>query len=297
VSTEPDADWRSPTEGPGDGLPGFVQGRGDPVVFLPGLSFTHGVPTGPIRAFESGLLGPLSRALTLHWTSRRVGVPPGYRMADFAADYADDIRRRFDRPMPVIGFSTGGSIGLQLALDHPEVVERLVVVAADARLSDGTRASNLRWIDDLRRGDVSAAWQEMGTDMIAEPGPSGRLRSLMAAAGARMTPEDCTDGMRTAEAELDFDLTGELARIPTPTLLVVGTTDASTSPGAAMRTQASLPAGEVLVLPHVGHLGSLLDRGAIARIRDFVRGSRAPDAPPPMRSGRAALGRGPTPGA
>lgn len=260
-------------EGADDGtvdLPTFTQGRGEPVVYLPGLSFTHGVPSGALRALEAGLIGPLSRVVTLHWTGRRVGVPEGYRMADFADDHAQDIRRRFDGPMTVVGFSSGGFLALQLALDHPDVVRRLVVVGADARISERTRESNLRWIGDLRRGDVARAWQEMGTDMIAEPGRTSRLRSLLAAAAARITPQDCTDGLRTAEAELDFDLTAELARIATPTLLVVGTADASTSVGAVMRTQAGLPDGEVLVVPRTGHLGSLMDPGAVARIRDFV---------------------------
>lgn len=255
-----------------DGLPEFVQGTGPSAVYLPGLSFGHGVPTGPLRALESGLLGPLSGAVTLHWTGRRVGVPAGFTVADFAADYAAHIREHFDGPVPVIGFSTGGFIGFQLALDHPDVVQRLVVVASDARISEATRAFNERWIEHLERGDVAAAWQETGAVQGAEPGSVGRIGALLAEVAARLTPDDWTDGVRTAQAELDFDVTAELGRIAAPTLLVVGTGDASTSPGAAMRTQAALPDAELLVVPHTGHLGTLLDPGAIVRIRDFVRG-------------------------
>jgi pimeloyl-ACP methyl ester carboxylesterase len=174
--------------------------------------------------------------------------------------------------MPVIGFSSGGFLALQLALDHPDVVRRLVVVGADARISADTRASNLRWIECLRAGDLPGAWRELGTDALADPGRWSRLLSWATSAAALMTTGDCTDGIRTAQSELDFDLTGSLARITAPTLLVAGGRDATLSTGSVMRTARALPHGSLVVLPRTGHLGSLLDPGAVRRIRGFVRG-------------------------
>lgn len=266
--------------GPGDvgaagGAPpleGFVQGRGAPFVHLPGLGFAHGRPTGPVRAFESALIGPLSAGHEVHWIGRRVGVPGGYTLADFARDYAEEIERRFGRPMPVVGFSSGGMLGLQLALDHPEVVDRLVVVGAGARLSDAARASERRWIAHLEHGRVAEAWRELAADVTADPEGRNLLGATLDAVGPHLTPADCTDGIRMAQAELDVDLLPRLPSLEVPTLLVVGTRDPSVGMGLAMRTRDAIPGAELLALPRSAHLGSMAHPRAIARISEFLRG-------------------------
>jgi len=253
-------------------LNGFVQGRGSPVVHLPGLGFANGLPTGAARAFESALIGPLSAGQEVHWIGRRVGVPVGYTMADFARDYADEIGRRFDRPMPVVGFSTGGMLGLQLALDHPEVVDRLVVVGAGARLSDSARASERRWVSHLEHGRVAEAWRELAADATADPEARGLLAAALDAVGPHLTPADFSDGIRMAEAELDIDLLPRLPAVGVPTLLVVGARDPSVGMGLAMRTRDAIPGAELLVLPRSGHLTSMVHPRAIAGISEFLRG-------------------------
>jgi pimeloyl-ACP methyl ester carboxylesterase len=273
VVTEPRVDHDS--EAPDEGEPvlaGFVQGRGAPLVYLPGLSFAHGLPTGPVRAFESALIGPLSASHEVHWIGRRVGVPAGYALAEFAGDYAVEIDRRFGRPMPVVGFSSGGMLGLELALDHPGVVDRLVVVGAGARLSAAARESEGRWITHLAAGRVAEAWRELAADFTADPEGRGVLGAALDAVGPHLTPADCTDGIRLAEAELDVDLLPRLPSLAVPTLLVVGARDPSVGAGLAMRTREAIPGAEVLVLPRSAHLGSMVHPRAIARISAFLRG-------------------------
>ena len=120
----------------------------------------------------------------VHWVGRSPALPPGTTMADLAEDYARAIRARFCRPVPVVGFSTGGFLGLQLAVDHPDVVERLVVVGAAYRLSEQGRATNLRWVAALEQGRVSDAWTELARDVVS----SEPARSLMGAALATIGP-------------------------------------------------------------------------------------------------------------
>lgn len=268
----PEASCPGGAAGDGPALEGFVQGRGAPLVHLPGLGFAHGSPTGPARVLEAALIGPLSAGHEVHWISRRVGVPAGYTLADFARDCADEIGRRFDRPMPVVGFSSGGMLAMQLALDHPEVVDRLVVVGAGARLSDAARASERRWIAHLEHGRVVEAWRELAADTTADPEGRRLLGSALDAFGPRLTPADCTDGIRVARAELDVDLLPRLPSLGVPTLLVVGTRDPSVGMGLAMRTRDAIPRAELLVLPRAAHLASMVHPRAIARISEFLRG-------------------------
>ena len=255
----------------GDALPRFVQGRGTPLVLLPGLSFSHGIPTGAMRALESALILSLSARHEVHWLGRRPGVPDGFELPDFANDYAAEIRRRFGRAMPVVGFSSGGLLGLQLALDHPDVVERLVVIGAAGRLSDSARDSDRRWIAALEQGRIADAWGALVSDISDGAVAARLLTSILGVVSPWVTPADCIDGMRTARAEVDVELTDSLSQMRVPTLLVVGGRDPNVGVGLATRTRAAIPGAELLVLPRAGHLGSMVHPRTTERIGRFLR--------------------------
>ncbi|GMQ86565.1 MAG: 2-succinyl-6-hydroxy-2,4-cyclohexadiene-1-carboxylate synthase [Acidimicrobiia bacterium] len=67
-------------------------------------------------------------------------------------------------PVPVLGYSMGGRIAMSLALDHPELVERLVVISAGPGIRDAReRAARARRDDHL-----AAQIQELGVDRFLE---------------------------------------------------------------------------------------------------------------------------------
>ncbi|MFG2341008.1 thioesterase domain-containing protein [Streptomyces yangpuensis] len=70
------------------------------------------------------MLRPFGERFTTHLVVRPPGLPPATTMAQPAAAHADAIRATFSRPVNVLGLSTGGSLALQLAADHPELVSR-----------------------------------------------------------------------------------------------------------------------------------------------------------------------------
>jgi pimeloyl-ACP methyl ester carboxylesterase len=252
------------------GLPVMVLGAGPPVVFLPGLSFTHGPPTGAARLWERATLRRLSGQVQVHWVGRRRAVPAGYAISDFAKDCADALRSRFDRPMAVVGFSTGGFLGMQLAADHPDLVERLVVAGAGHRLSDAGRAANLRWIEALTERRAGDAWRELAADVVTSGSAQAVVGAALAAIAPLITPDDCTDGIRTAAAESSLDLSPSLARISAPTLLVAGDRDASCTPSILAETQRGIPDAHLALLPGVTHLGALTSRAASRTITAFL---------------------------
>lgn len=111
------------------GMPYLCVGTGPPLLFMPGLSTHHRLPRGFDRRTQLAQLAPWTTMRRVWWVNRRPGLPPGTTMADLARDYAVAMPGRFPGPVDVLGVSTGGSVALQLALDHPELVRRLVLVA------------------------------------------------------------------------------------------------------------------------------------------------------------------------
>ena len=79
-------------------------------------------------------------------------------MVEVANDYAAMLREWGDAPIDVLGVSTGGSVALQLALDHPDLVRHLVLLASGCRLGARGQAAHRSVMDSLRSGDRCAAW-------------------------------------------------------------------------------------------------------------------------------------------
>lgn len=249
------------------------------VVYLPGLG-PHSTGRTPRQRLLQRL-EVLGLALTFEvWlVGRRSPVHEGMSIADLAAEHASAIRSRFDRPVDVIGESTGGSIALQLALDHPDVVKRLVLVSAAARLRPRGEEAQDEVAARVRAGHPRAA----AATMLATTNEGPIRRRLLYLAGLVLgrlvIGRDDPELVLTIEAEDGFDLRGDLSRVAAPTLLIGGGRDGYYSPEFLARTADGIPSAVHVELPRKGHLSAMLD-GAVRRaIRAHLQpeGRRGPD--------------------
>ena len=147
------------------GLPCLSFGDGPPLVVFPGLGMSNANPAGIQRWGEVRLLAPLARAFTVYRVGRRAGLEPGTTMADLANDYAGALEEEFCGPVDVLGISTGGSVALQLAIDNPQLVRRLVVAGAAYRLSEHGREFQRRIAQLSATGDRRRISQSMAPDV------------------------------------------------------------------------------------------------------------------------------------
>jgi pimeloyl-ACP methyl ester carboxylesterase len=226
-------------------------------VLLPGLTFDHRCD-GMRGWMLTGALGFLTHEHTIVAIQRRRHLGRGSSMADIAADYATALRGHFGRPMPVVGISTGGSVGLQLAADHPDVVERLLVLSSACRLGDEGRRLQLRLAQLAAGGDWSGVIGEL-VEFFQGRSPLLRwslwpLLRLTVPIIARLARPDTPDEfIATIEAEDAFDLCSSLTRISAPTLVVGGARDPFYPPELFRRTAAGIPNGRLLLDPRAGH--------------------------------------------
>ena len=246
----------------GRGLAYMKLGSGVPVVVAAGLVADHRPLRGIERRLQLRQLRPLAAKRTVWWVNRRRGLDPHASMADIADDYADALRRTFDGPVDVIGISTGGSVALQLAADHPEVIRRLVVAASGSRLGARGRQEQLDLADRVRARKPRAA----AAGAIGTTGANMLSRAVLTAAGwimgsALFAVDEPDDVLVTIEAEDLFDLTGRLGEIRVPVLVVGGTRDRAYDSGAAFtQTADGIPGARLILYQGKGHLGVLAGR-------------------------------------
>jgi pimeloyl-ACP methyl ester carboxylesterase len=249
-------------------------GAGDTLVFLPGLSGDHALPSGTQLSFEVRQLRSLADSgREVVWLNRRIGLLPQVTMADIAADYASVIQTELDPPVDVIGLSTGGSVALQLAVDHPQLVRTLVITSAAYRLSDRGRLVQQQMAAHLKSGRPRRAGAVEFAATAAGPVGSAVLSGVGWAMGRRMFGKSDGDLLAVIAAEDAFDVRDRLGRVTARTLVIGAERDRFYSPELFRDTAVRIPRGRLLLYPRTGHMGTLLRRRYLGDVRAFLDGT------------------------
>lgn len=246
------------------GVPFLRLGSGPHLLVASGLTPEHTNPVGRWRETSLKWAEPFAAHFTVWMLNRRPGLERGATISDVADDYAGAIEHDLGGgPVHVHGTSTGGSVSLQLAIDHPHMVERLVVASSACRLSERGRELQRVVATRTAAGDPRGAWAEMVAAMapraLAVP-----ARGLGWMVGRWFTAEDPSDMLRMIEAEDVFDVSDSLGAITAATLVMGGTKDVFYSEELFRRTADGIPQGQVRIYDGKGHA--------------YVAGSRAPAA-------------------
>lgn len=252
------------------GMPFLSFGSGPPLVVLPGISANHAAPAGGERRALTQPLLPFAQARRVWWVNRRPSLALDATMAELARDYAEALRSRFDGPVDVLAFSTGGSVALQLAVDHPDVVKRLVIVSAAYRLGPHGAPVQLRVAEELRAERPRRAAAEMFGLLGATAGTGRIFAALGWLIGPAFFRTSTSDLLATIHAEDGFDLRGRLGWITAPTLVIGGDRDAYYSPELFTETAALIPSGQLILYPGRGHLGTQTAPGFVQEVLGFL---------------------------
>jgi pimeloyl-ACP methyl ester carboxylesterase len=262
---------------PGRGSAGFLHddapylkiGQGPPLVIVPGLTSQHDVPRGWQRRLALAPARPLARVFTVYVVNRKRGLQPGESMSDIAGHLANAIERDLGQPVFLQGTSTGGSVVLQLAVDRPDLVRRLVVVAAAYRLGPRGRELQAEMARLIRAGKPREAWASVMTAML--PGPlRGPARPLSRLAASRMVPADPTDLLVTLDAEDAFNVEADLPRVTAPTLVIGGSNDHFYTQELFQGTAAGVQDGRVHIFPGWGHVRASSSTATTRLTRGFM---------------------------
>ncbi|WP_440086528.1 alpha/beta fold hydrolase [Streptosporangium sp. LJ11] len=252
-------------------LPYYALGDGPPLVVLRWFTPVHANPAGPARGVELRVLAPLARHFRLYAVGRAPGMAPGTTMADIAARHAEALHAEFGGPVDVLGLSSGGSVALQLAADHPDVVRALVVAGAAHRLTPDVRRLQRRYTEEVAAG--RRGLQHQAITAAASPAGRGLARVLLWLLDPLVRPGDPRDMLAFARAEDGFDLGGRLADVVAPTLVLGGERDLDYPVELFRETAEGVRDGRLIIYPGLGHLGVFRSGRLAADVTAFLAGT------------------------
>ena len=148
-----------------------------------------------------------------------------------------------------MGLSTGGLIAQHLALRHPELVRRLVLVVTGARIAEPGRQICQSWLDQVQRRDWRALRGTL-TASAVDGRTAQRLARLLGGSGRQPDARDVADFEATVRADLRHDTSTVLPQMSVPTLILGGLDDPFFPEPVLRATAAAIPGAHVQV--HAG---------------------------------------------
>ena len=233
-------------------MPYVSFGRGEKaLILLPGLS--DALMT--VRGKALLLAGPYRIFFEKYrvWMfSRKDPLPKGCSIRDMAADQAEAMCLLGLENAAVMGVSEGGMIAQYLAVDAPELVEKLVIAVSAPRANAVIRACIDQWTEDIRRNDHRQLMIDTAEKSYS-PAYLKRYRKLYPFLGAVTKPHDYGRFLVNAEAILRFDAFRALSGIRCPTLIIGGGDDQIVGIEASYEMNRQIPNSSLFVYPGLGH--------------------------------------------
>ena len=201
----------------------------------------------------------------------------GYRevmtLEEMAEDFYLLLRQLNLEKVAWFGCSIGGMIGMRLALAHPDALDSLVLIATSAQLDPSTiKASTLHLWKMFRNGhreDIADSAMKL---FFATQTYQTR-RELIAKYRTELVSTEDANGMFAAAlaAFNRTDISSEIHRIKTRTLVIAGREDLAATPAQADFIAAQIPDAELKIIEDASQLVGIEKPLEIAKlVRDFL---------------------------
>jgi len=154
----------------------------------------------------------------------------------------------------VAGFSLGGTIAMRMAIDHPERVRGLVLVATSSRVGSAAAGWYRERVDMVERNDpgLRATLDRDTADVYAQF-PSELEGGLLIRRQSTADPRGYGNACAAMAALNAAPLDPELSRISAPTLIVASELDRHCPPKAAAIIAGGIKGSRLEVIPGAGH--------------------------------------------
>ena len=202
---------------------------------------------------------------TIRYDRRGYGRSPAATQGYYATDDLAAILHQVNiKRVAIVGSSHGGEISINFTLDHPEIVEQLVLVGAVVGGMPYTKHFLERGDvlgKPLEKGDIKGAIAAATKDKyLTAPGSDAARKRMADILSAN--PQDLTHPYLELPEKPALPRLGE---IHVPTLVLIGDADIPDVHVHAGAIEAGIPRSHIVVISDVGHLMYLEKPAAFSR--------------------------------
>lgn len=245
----------------------FTFGRGEKnLLVIPGLSVRSIMPSAEAIAKAYEIFTPDYR---VWFAEHRTKVPPDFTVAMMARDLGEFLTGLGLRSVDVLGVSMGGMAAQCLALDHPELINRLVLGSTASQISPSAAEVIRRWVRLAEKRDAPGLCRSFA-DLVYSPGFRQGVEPMVQSMARSLTEEELEQFANTARGLLGFRVSHLLSRISCP-VFVIGAKKDLVLTGEASEELARQTNGRLYLYENYGH--AVYDEAPDyrSRVLDYLR--------------------------
>ena len=201
--------------------------------------------------------------------SRKNHMEEGYSTRDMAKDQAEAMRILGISNAMVIGVSQGGMIAQYLAIDYPDLVEKLVLAVTLSKQNRMVREVIGNWIKLAGQGDYRRLWIDTAEKSYSE-NYLKKYRFLYSILGKMSKPKDLDRFLIQANACIGHDAYAELEQIKCPTLVIGGDDDKIVGGNASAELSDRIKNSELFLYKGLGHAAYEEAKDFHSRVQSFL---------------------------
>lgn len=230
-----------------------LHGKGRPLVFIAGFGADHTVWREVYPRFRDRYRILLFDNPATGRTRDSGGPLTAELMADGAAGLINTLGLK--KPH-IVGQSMGGTIAQMLAINYPEIIDRLVIVNSVHRWSGRMLMAERGIICAIKHGasldcqlEIIMPWL-FGNGALSDEDRKAALKKMLL---DNPNPPPVEDLERQYNALTEFDSSGSLYKINAPTLVIISEDDIIALPGESETLAGKIAGARIARLPG-GHV-------------------------------------------
>ena len=219
-----------------------------PLVIIPGLTLRDVKGAGWSLAYMYRIF---AKDYRVYIFDKKEIIPEGYTIKNLADDLAHAMRELDIKNAHIFGVSQGGMVAQCLALDYPELVDKLVLGVTLSRNNSTVENVIQKWVQLSEKNDFEGIVADMMEIMYSESYVK-KYRWLFPILTKISKPKDKNRFMTLAKACLTCDTYDRLEEIQCPTLVLGGKQDQIVT-GEASEEMAEKLGCEIYMYERLGH--------------------------------------------
>lgn len=187
--------------------------------------------------------------------SRKNQLEQGYSTRDMARDIKAAADKLGITKAHVMGVSQGGMIAQYIAIDYPELVEKLVLVVTLSKQNETVQKVVKRWIKMAEDGDYKNLMIDTTEKSYTEEYiRRKRLRMLYPLLGRFGKPKDFKRFIIQANSCIQHNAYAELEKITCPTLIIGGDSDQVVGKNSSEEMSDKISKSILMIYKGLGHM-------------------------------------------
>ena len=224
-------------------------GKGErPLVMIQGLN-TRGIKGTSLPL--ALMYRMFSKEFRIYLFDRRPSVTDKTTVRDMAADVAEGMDKLGLKNACILGVSQGGMIAEYLAIDRPDLVEKMVLAVTVARNNDTVVSTINKWRELTEKRDYKGLVADMAEKMYSEKYLK-KYRPMLPLLTLMQKPKDPERFINLAKSCLTCDAYDELDKIKCKTLVIGGAQDKIVGKDAAEEIAEKLGC-DAMIYKELGH--------------------------------------------